>query len=123
MPANVVRGIGESNSKLFDHFLLEDDSIIRDLWAKSAQKKSINLNVSASLETLLSKCNLFHDRCNFYIDVELEGELPGELIAYLLLHLGIKKVWLATGFDSARFSDLSDKIAVMGKTPPWLSTD
>lgn len=101
------------------NFLLDNDELVCLTWSAKALKRNIQFEYSSNQEDFWSKAKFANKNANFYIDSELGNGLKGETIALKLFELGFKNIYLTTGYDKEKFSDLSFIKSVISKAPPF----
>jgi signal transduction histidine kinase len=103
-----------------DCVLVDDDHLVRTMWAMSAKElnKSLLL-LSSNTEFLEIQANLRRD-IDIYFDVDLGGEQDGTRAAERAYHLGFQNIHLATGYPQSNFDNLKFLKSIVGKDPVWL---
>lgn len=92
-------------TQVYDYVYIDDDEMLRMLWANTAKKKSKSLLILDSIEDFESYLlNLNKEYTKIYVDYELgETKLKGLDFAIKLNDLGYKHIYIATGYPAAKF--------------------
>lgn len=114
-----------SHQSRYDAVLVDDDSLVRVLWHRTAEGLGKRLltfsSVAEFFESSVSGFGL--DRTTpIYLDSHLGDGESGEHLAEKLYSLGFSRLYLATGYEPSRFAHMSWLHGVVGKEPPWVGS-
>jgi hypothetical protein len=104
-----------------DAVLIDDDPLVHALWESSARDHSKRLRSFFSPDEFLSLADRFDRALPIYIDSNLGGAVAGEVVSRRIVEQGFSSVYLATGYDAEKFSEISWLAGVRGKEPPWVA--
>ena len=100
--------------------LIDDDALIRTLWAVTAREAELHVSTYASIEEFNKVINHYSKTTKIYIDSQLDGLVRGEHFAKELYSLGFTDLHLTTGYDQKKFQNIPWIKSVIGKEPPFL---
>lgn len=107
-----------------DAVLVDDHVWIRKGWELSAARAGKRLLTCRSMRELLAIADQLDRSTVLFLDSDLRDEMPGEQFAWSLFDAGFTEIYLATGFDAARFSPMPWLRGIIGKDPPdWSRLD
>ena len=108
----------QKQSSPYNAVHLDDDRYLRRPWKKAAEKAGVNLLSVANEIELMNEIQKVDKEAQFYIDESLgDDHIPGHQVAKKLADLGFKHLYLATGYEQEKFSDLNFIRGVVGKKP------
>lgn len=110
-------GLAEPTS---DAVLIDDDSLVREIWERAAKKNGVTLFAYPGIEAFRREFRTLPKSCAIYCDENLgEGERGSEFLKQLRRE-GFDRLYLVTGVDAQRFSGAAEfQVSKNGKSPPW----
>ena len=104
---------------IMEVILIDNDSLICLAWEEKAKKNNIAFKYFETIfEFEKNKINI-SKQCQIYIDSDLGDEVKGEVYAQKLYDQGYENLYLATGYDAAKFSQFKFLKGIVGKIAPW----
>jgi signal transduction histidine kinase len=118
MAAFVPMGISRPSPKL-DAILIDDDLLIHMLWKQCAKAEGKKIQTFSTSEAFAATAEILDRETPIYVDSNLGNGVKGEDIARGLHGQGFTELYLATGYNPAKFEGLAFLRGVMGKEPPF----
>ena len=104
-----------------DYVLIDDDSLIHEIWRASSTGRNVNIRCFSHPDQFLEIADTVSPDTTIYIDLFFKEGPIGLEYATKLVELGFKKVFLSTGSDPR--PSLPDGIRQVPKWPlPWNQT-
>ncbi len=100
-------------------FLIDDDSLTRQIWQSAAVKSGVNLQVFASAADFLAIADQQDREAEIFLDQHIGSEARGTDLAERLGAMGFLSIYLVTGERQLDLPSNSVIKQVMGKAPPW----
>ncbi len=110
---------GQAFSMKAQAILIDDDELVRLSWAYFAKKKGVILDIYKSKEEFLENLRNLPKDIDIYIDSNLSLHSKGEDLAEFLASQQFSSLYLTTGYDPSKFSNLKFLKGIIGKSPPW----
>lgn len=111
------------NMESLDATLIDDDELIRMNWKMEAEKAGLKFRSFASIEEFLAASDGIDRGTPIYVDANLANGVNGAEESARLHVIGFHEIQLTTGHAPERFSHFKHLRGVIGKDPPWATTD
>ncbi|MEQ1919022.1 MAG: hybrid sensor histidine kinase/response regulator, partial [Elusimicrobiota bacterium] len=99
--------------------LVDDDELVRKVWAVAAKRAGKRLTVFRTTAECLEAVARLDRGTEIYLDSQLGPEERGEDLAVELHARGFRQIFMATGRDEGALHSLPWLAGVIGKEPPW----
>lgn len=103
----------------YDAILIDDDPMIHGIWNISAKKAGKKLNIYFTENEFMQDIKNIDALTPIYIDVNLKDDIYGDIISKHIFANGFKELYLTTGYEKSRFTDIPWIKGIIGKKPPW----
>ena len=98
--------------------LLDDDTLVRELWTYVYSAKKIPFTSFGSVDEFQAALPRFAKTDFYYIDQDLNHELSGTDIARNLIERGYENIYLASGHEAEGLPTVAGLKGYVGKSPP-----
>lgn len=102
-----------------DCVLVDDDELVRKVWALAAKRAGKRLTAFRTTAECLEAAARLDRGTEIYLDSQLGPEERGEDLALELHARGFSRIYMATGRDPGALQSLPWLAGVVGKEPPW----
>lgn len=102
-----------------DIVLIDDDPLVRRTWEMAARRSGRTVRSFATVDAFLGACGTINSGASVYVDSHLEDGVRGEDEVRRIHQAGFQEIYLATGYEAAKFSTVAHLRGVVGKDPPW----
>lgn len=102
-----------------DCVLVDDDELVRKVWALAAKRAGKRLTAFRTTAECLEAAARLDRGTEIYLDSQLGPEERGEDLALELHARGFRRIYMATGLDAGALSSPPWLAGVVGKEPPW----
>lgn len=109
----------EQPLKSVDAILIDDDPLIHMMWAASARRHGLRLDLFSSSAEFRTAVPSIDRATSVYIDSSLSGGEKGEALAKELSEMGFTELYLATGYSPEQFPPMPWIKGILGKEPVW----
>ena len=101
-----------------DIILIDDDSLMRDVWAFRANQVGLKLKVFDNPDEFVSVMSDLPKSTPLYIDYQLSSNQTGNQLAQNAVDCGFTNVFIQTGYDSSMITSIPG-VKITGKQPPF----
>jgi signal transduction histidine kinase len=102
-----------------DYILIENDSLITEMWLLHAEFRGKKLVVFDSIQAAEKKIYEYDRTIPIYIDSDLGDNEKGEDYAKRLYECGFSNIYLATGYSAEQFNPMYWIKGIVGKDTPF----
>lgn len=99
--------------------LLDDDPLILKSWEVMARAAGVEFYPFSEVARLMAFAPTLSREARIYIDSQLCHGEKGEDVAKALFDIGLRHLFLATGYPAERFAHCYWLEGVVGKDPPF----
>jgi signal transduction histidine kinase len=103
----------------YDAVLIDDDSLVHQVWNMAASEKNKLLRCFFNFEDFLKEADDLDRSTEIYVDANLGDGIRGEVVASRIFALGFKGIFIATGYAPDEIVTNPSIKGVVGKEPPF----
>jgi len=115
--------VGTPEKREIDCVLIDNDSLVHLTWGDSARRHGKRLRIFSSPDPFFDLASSLRRDTTIYVDSDLGNSLKGEDVVRQVVELGFTNVIMETGFHPDQFAKFPWVRKVIGKDPPWDSSD
>lgn len=105
----------------YDCILIDDDSMVHMAWIMAGKSTGKKIGAFDNADAFLAIARHIHKGTPIYVDAQLGNDVNGSDVTRTLHEMGFKNIYLATGYNSSHFCDVTWVKGIRGKDPPWMT--